>query len=135
MNPLVAKALPYLGYPLAALMFFFWLGLKEDLAQQVELCNQQKLQSVAEAERLTRETLQASLDRRLRELEAAALAESEARRIAEAARLRAEAGAQDAQDTIRRLTAEARGAENATIEQECLLTAVPVDLVSILRGE
>ena len=129
-----AKLIPWAGYPIAVLMFTFWLGLKEDLAQQVELCNQQKLQSVAEAEKLTRETLQASLDRRLRELEAAALAESEARRIAEAARLRAEAGAQDAQDTIRRLTAEARGAENATIEQECLLTEVPTEILTGLRN-
>ena len=129
------KYLPWIGWVLLAAMTSLYLGKRDELAESIEACNADKLQSVAEAEKLTRETLQASLDRRLRELEAAALAESEARRIAEAARLRAEAGAQDAQDTIRRLTAEARGAENATIEQECLLTAVPVDLVSILRGE
>ena len=41
------RLLPYAGWPLAALLFFFWIGLKEDLAQQVELCNQQKLQTVA----------------------------------------------------------------------------------------
>ena len=133
MNPLIGKLLPYAGWPLAAMMFFFWLGLKEDLAQQVELCNQQKLQSIMEAEKLTRETLQASLDKRLRELEALALSESRAREVAETARLAAEAGASDAQAIIRRLTAEAQGAEDATLEQVCLLTGVPADLLDGLR--
>ena len=133
MNPLVAKFLPYAGFPLAAVMFWFWLGVKEDLAQQVELCNQQKLVAVVEAERLTRETLQASLDGRLRELEALAQAETEARQLAEAARIAAESGAADAQATIRRLVDEAQGAEDATIEQTCLLTTVPADLLSGMR--
>lgn len=133
MNPLLIKVIPWAGYGVAAIMFWFWLGLKEDLAQQIELCNQQKLQSVAEAEHLARESLQASLDKRLRELEALAVSESNARQMAEAARLAAESGANDAQATIRRLTEEARHAETATIEQQCLTVSVDSSILASLR--
>jgi len=134
MNPLLVKAIPYLGWPLAAAMFFLWLGLKEDLAQQIEICNQEKLESIAQAERLTREAVQMSLDRRLRELEAIALAESNARQAAETARAEAEAGATNAQNTIRRLMREAENDETATIESVCLNVDIPASALSGLRN-
>ena len=130
---MLLKAIPWAGYGVAALMFWFWIGLKEDLAQQVELCNQQKLESVAEAERLTRTALQASLDRRLSELEGIAEAESNARQMAEAERQVASEAASDAQATIRRLIAEAETDETQTIEQICLLTDVPTAILDGLQ--
>ena len=127
------KLLPWAGWPIALMFFFFWLGLKEDLAQQVELCNQQKLETVATAERLAREALSEAHQRELDERAALLQDETEARRLADMAREVAEDGAIAAQETIRRLTEEARGAENATIEQVCLLTPVPDDILDDLR--
>ena len=129
MNPMMLKLLPYAGWPLAALMVWAYLGQRDENAQQIATCNSEKLESVAEAERLTRTALQSSLDRRLSELEGIAEAESNARKMAEAEREAASDAANDAQATIRRLIAEAETDETQTIEQICLLTDIPSDLL------
>ena len=133
MNPLIAKLIPWAGYGVAALMFTLWLNARDAIIEEREGCNQDKLQAVAEAENIAREALQSSLDRRLRDLEALALSESNARREAEAARAMAEAGASDAQDTIRRLMREAANDETATIESVCLNADIPDDALAGLR--
>lgn len=133
MNPLIAKLLPYLGWPIAALLFTFWLGLKEDLAQQVELCNQDKLQTIAVAERQAREALQGSYERRLTELEGIAMRESEARRSAEIAAEQASVGAAEAQATIRRLMRET--GNESSLEEACLVVDVPALALDGLRSQ
>ena len=127
------KYLPWIGWGLLMVMTSLYLGKRDELAESIELCNSQKLESIAQAEKIAREALQEAHSRRLSELEGLVLAESRARRIAEQARLAAESGATDAQNTIRRLTLEARNAETRTIEQECLLVEVPSELLQDLR--
>lgn len=128
-----AKIAPYLGWPLAAIMFSLWLGLREDLAEQAAVCNQQKLTAVAEAERLTREMIQDANSRRLLELENIVKREQDARALAEMAGNDAKTAAAAAQETIRRLMQEVNNSETATIEQVCLLTTVPADALDGLR--
>ena len=128
-----ARLIPWAGYGVAALMFWLWLGLKEDLARQVELCNQDKLRSVAEAENIAREALQEAHSRRLAQIEALVRAERDARKLAEMARADALAGAESAQNTIRRLMREAENNETATIESVCLNADIPADALSGLR--
>ena len=133
MNPLFLKAIPWLGYPIALMFFFFWLGLKEDLAQQVELCNQQKLETVAIAERLAREALSEAHSRELAERASLLQDEQEARRLADMAREMAEDGAIAAQETIRRLQREAETDENATLAQLCLGADIDLAIIDGLR--
>lgn len=127
------KLLPWAGWPIALMFFFFWLGLKEDLAQQVELCNQQKLETVATAERLAREALSEAHQRELDERAALLQDETEARRLADMAREVAEDGAIAAQETIRRLMREAQTDETATIAQVCLGTDIDTAILGGLR--
>jgi len=130
---ILSRFLPYAGWPLAAIIFWFWLEGKENLAREIERCNTDKMAAVAEAEALARTALQASLEQRLAELERMAQDAQIARNIAEAARLEAEAGAEDAQATIRRLMREAGENETVSLEMACLNTTVPADAISGLR--
>jgi len=127
------KLLPYAGWPLAALMFWFWLEGRENLAREVERCNTDKIATVAEAEAAARRALQSSFERRVRDLERLAQDEREARELAEMARADAQAGAETAQATIRRLMNEANTDETVTIEHACLNTDIPADALSVLR--
>ena len=128
-----ARLIPWAGYGVAALMFWLWLGLKEDLARQVELCNQDKLRSVAEAENIAREALQEAHSRRLAQIEALVRAERDARKLAEMARSDAENEALAAQETIRAMMRDADNDETATIEQACLNVNLPDAVVDGLR--
>ena len=128
-----ARLIPWAGYGVAALLFWLWLGLKEDLARQVELCNQDKLRSVAEAENIAREALQEAHSRRLAQIEALVRAERDARKLAEMARSDAENEALAAQETIRAMMRDADNDETATIEQACLNVNLPDAVVDGLR--
>lgn len=70
------KYLPYAGWPLAGLIFWFWLGVKEDLAAEIERCNTDKLKSALEAERATRE-IQLAAERERAQQIASSLAAAE----------------------------------------------------------
>ena len=121
------------GYAAAAVLLWLFIGAKSDIKAEIERCNTDKLRAVAEAENIARETLQESMDRRLRDLEAMAMAESAARRDAELARDMAESNANNAQDTIRRLMREAANDETTTIERACLNVDLPADALDGLR--
>jgi len=128
-----AKLLPYAGWPLAAMMFWFWLEGRENLAKEVERCNTDKIATVAEAEAAARQAIQSSFERRVRDLELMAQSEREARTLAEMAAAEARTGAESAQATIRRLMREADDDEIVTIERVCLNTTVPADILSVLN--
>lgn len=133
MNPLIVKLLPWAGWPLAAVIFGLWLGLRDDLAEAQATCNAEKLQAVAEAEAVARNALQTSLDRRIRDLEAMALAESAARASAEAGRATAEADRDIAQAIIQEMMRDVENAETTTIERACLNVSIPRELTQRLR--
>ena len=127
------KYLPYAGWPLAAIMFTLWLGLKEDLAQHVEICNQQKLEVIVESERIAREALSEAREREEEERRSIIRAEREARLQATLGREAAELSANEAQETIRRLIEEASNNEDATVAQVCLNTNVPDSVLEPIR--
>ena len=125
-----ARLIPWAGYGVAALLFWLWLGLKEDLARQVELCNQDKLRSVAEAENIAREALQEAHRREIAERDSIIAGQRKALALAATGATEATTKAEQAQATAERLIREAREAENATIVQTCVVTPVPDDLVT-----
>ena len=127
------RLLPYAGWPLAALLFWFWLEGREDLAKEVEACNTRTITTVAQAESAARSALQASFELRVRELELLAQGEREAREMAELAASEARVGAESAQATIRRLMNEAENDEIVTIERVCLNTAIPADALGVFH--
>ena len=133
MNPLISRLIPWAGYGVAALLFWLWLGARDAIIEEREGCNQDKLRSVAEAENIAREALQEAHSRRLAQIEALVRAERDARKLAEMARADALAGAESAQNTIRRLMREAENNEAATIENVCLNADIPADALSGLR--
>ena len=127
------RLLPYAGWPLAALMVWFYLGTRDELVKEVEACNTRTITTVAEAEAEARRALQASFELRVRELELLAQGEREARTIAELAASEARAGAETAQATIRRLMQEANDDETVTIERACLNVDIPADILRVLN--
>ena len=127
------KLIPWAGYAVAAVMFSLWLGLTKDLAQQVEICNVQKLETIAAAERMSREALLNAREREERERGLIIQAEREARLQANLARESAELSAAEAQATIRRLIEEASNNEDATVGQVCLNTGVPDSVLDSIR--
>ena len=126
------KLIPWAGYPIAALMFWFWLEGRENLAIEIEACNTRTIETVAEAESVARRALQSSHERRLRDMEIIAKNEREAREAAEMAASDARIGAETAQATIRRLINEANNDEMVTIERACLSADIPADILRVL---
>ncbi len=127
------KYLPWVGWLLLAAMTSLYLGKRDDLAAQIESCNTDKVQAVADAEKAVREALVAAQERerveaveRVRRAQAAAVRASEAR-------LEAQQQADRAQATIRRLMREVGENETVEIEQACLAVDVPADIINDLR--
>lgn len=95
------------GYVLAATLFWLLLEAREDIGEAVEKCNADKLLAVANAEKITRESVERAMASRLAQLARQRDAESRARALAEEGRLRAVEGASERERTIERLRAEA----------------------------
>ncbi|MCP5010653.1 MAG: hypothetical protein GY942_11780, partial [Aestuariibacter sp.] len=53
------------GYVLAGFLFFMGMGLREDLGRLEEQCNTEKIEAIAEAERLARQAAYAAYKRQL----------------------------------------------------------------------
>ena len=100
-----------------------YLDKRDDFAAQVEQCNADKLEAVAEAERITREAQEAAIQTRLTELARQVNAADEARRVAEAARREAESRPPEVREVIRRVSDA-----NA-----CLDTGMPDAVIDSLR--
>ena len=116
------------GYVAAAVLFWLWLGARDDVAQAVELCNQQKLVAVAEAENLAREASEAAFQRRLADIEAQLALEQEARLRASQGRLEADSRAEAAIARLNAMIRDIEETENAPIGQICTTTDVPADI-------
>jgi len=106
-----------------ALMTGLYLDKRDDYASAVESCNSDKLAAVAEAERITRDTIEAAAARNIAAAEQQAEAARRARAIAEEARRQAEARPERVREVIRRV-ADA---------DACIDTAVHGELVDSLR--
>lgn len=120
---MLLRLLPYAGWPLAGVLFWFWLGAREDLAAEIERCNVDKLASIAKAEQVAREATEAAHLRRITELESQAQRERKAREIAEAARIEAENRPVEVRTVIQRIADE----------HACLTTLIPDAVVDRLR--
>lgn len=127
------RLLPWAGWPLLAVMTWLYLGQRDETAKQVELCNAQKLTAIVQAERIARERLSEAHRRELEQRDAIIRAERSALAAARSDAERAHISASEASATIERLKQAAEDSDDATIEQVCLLTPVPVDLVDSLR--
>lgn len=117
------KFLPYAGWPLAGLMFWFWLGARDDLAAEIERCNTDKLASVLEAERIASKAEREAAQRRIIQLTRQVELEKEAAEIANAAAIAAKSRPVEVREVIKRVS-------DANL---CLKTAIPADLVDALR--
>jgi hypothetical protein len=111
------------GYAVAGVLLWLLLEAKEDLGAEIAQCNTDKVIAIAEAERLTREAMQIVMDERVAQLEARIWDESNARRIAEEARVEAESRLPEVRTIIREVASE-----NA-----CIDTTVPDVIVDSLR--
>ena len=125
MNPLIAKFLPYAGWPLAAFTLWLYIGAREDVAQQIELCNTQKITAVAEAERVARESLETAMAIRSQRLREIAEQEQSARLIL-----------QDRIDELESKPAEIREVIRSVADENvCIDAVVPAAIVDSLRSE
>ena len=120
-----SKVIPWAGYPLALALFWFWLEGRENLAKEIERCNTDKAIAAAEASESARKALQASLDRRIKQLEIEAQNEREARQLAEMARAEAEAKPPITRTIVREI--------DANDETSCLNATVPAAVINSLR--
>jgi len=119
----IIKFLPYAGWPLAILFYFLWQGVQEDLADEINACEMAKMAMVAEASEAARKAQGAAFAKQIRELRLLAQDAEDALKIAEDARLAAEARPPEVREVIRRV-ADANA---------CLNTDMPVELVDSLR--
>lgn len=111
------------GYAVAGVLLWLLLEAKEDLGAEIAQCNADKIMAIAEAERLTREAMQVAMDERVAQLEARLWDESNARRIAEEARVEAESRLPTVRTIIREVASE----------NECIDTVVPDAVIDSLR--
>jgi len=100
-------ALKFGPYVIIAVLFWAWLEAREDLAMQIQTSNVEKLESINEAERMTREVLEAAQKDRIERLQTMAIRETQARAIAEGTLLDAIKGSEALDEQIKQLTLEA----------------------------
>ncbi len=117
------KLLPYMGWPLCGVMVWLYLGVRDDLAAEIERCNTDKMTSIAEAERVAREGVQSAWDKEREEVERRMEALTQARLIVDEA-LRTAA---NREPEIRRVVEKVRD------EDACIDTVVPSAIVERLR--
>jgi len=111
------------GYAAASVLLFLLLEAREDLGAEIAQCNADKALAIAETERITRDAMQESFDRQIEQLEARLWDESNARRIAEEARARAESRLPEVREIIREVASE----------NSCIDTVIPDAVVDSLR--
>jgi hypothetical protein len=112
------------GYLLAALLFWAWINVKEDLASQREACNTAVQASAAQAQKVAREVSQAAFEARLAQKEAQITSERNAREIADRARLAAESRPERVKTVIR----------DSASSDRCLEMTIPINVIDSLRN-
>ena len=112
-----------------AAMTALYLGKRDDLASAIEQCNTDKMASIAEAERLTRETIERVNAERIAQLQAIAMSETQARQVAEGIAENAIAGTAEVEQRNRELQLEVFNAELIPDSAECLNVFVPARML------
>jgi len=113
------------GYAAAAVLFWFWIEAREDLAAQVEACNADKLRTVAEAEHVARQAEREAAARTVAELVRITEQTERARLAALRAAQLAESRPAEVREVIRRVT-DPTG---------CLRSPVPAAVAERLRSD
>lgn len=111
------------GYASAAVLLWLLLETREELGAQIEQCNTEKITAIAEAERLTREVLDAAHAEQIAQLQSRLQAERNARVIAEEARVEAESRIPEVRTIIREVASE----------NSCIDTIIPGAVIERLR--
>ena len=120
------KIAPWAG---CALLGWLLLNAHQRIGEEIEGCNADKLAAVADAEKTTRQTLEAAHDRRLAELARQRDAERDARIAAEAQRQAAREGVEARDVRIRQLELDVFNAEQIPDSRECLNVFAPAAVV------
>ena len=105
---------------LVFLFFNFWQNAKDDVTAAVEKCNQDKLLSIAEAERITREVAQENAARREAALQKQIERESLARQANHAAKVKAERRAAAQAEQLRQMAEDAFNEDELPDSNACL---------------
>ena len=111
-----------LGVMVAANAFTFnrWQSAKDDVTAAVEKCNQDKLRSIAQAERVTREIMQENADRREAALQMQLEREAQARKDTHAAKVKAERRAAAQAEQLRQMAEDAFDEDELPDSNACL---------------
>ena len=103
-----------------ALTFNRWQSAKDDVTAAVEKCNQDKLRSIAAAERVTREVMQENADRREAALQRQLEREAQARKDTHAAKVKAERRAAAQAEQLRQMAEDAFDEDELPDSNACL---------------
>lgn len=117
------RLLPWAGWPLAALTLLLYLDKRGELAAEIQRCNADKLASIAEAERVTRETLERAHAEEMMTVRKREEAQARARELVDAA----------LRDAASRPPRTERIVERVRDEDACVDTRVHGDLLDRLR--
>lgn len=128
---LIARLLPFAGWPLFGLMIWLYLGQRDTTTQVIERCNTEKAQAAAEAQTKARGAVEGAYEARLAALEAEKEQSLAAILDAEKGRREALERADSADDELARLNAEALNRDD--LPHICLNTLVPDDSVEAIR--
>jgi hypothetical protein len=118
---LVLKFGPWIAL---AIMTALYLGKRDDLAQSIEQCNTDKMTSIAEAERITREAVQRAADERIEQATTMAANAANARDAATQKSQSANMDALRANQRVRELELEA-SIDEIPDSSECLIVFLP----------
>jgi len=121
---MMGLAIKFGPWVLLVVMTGLYLDKRDDLASSIEKCNTDKLASIAEAERITRDVTQRAADERVAAAEAMAAAESKAKDEATEIAHNASTEALKAGQRIRELELEA-SIDDIPDSNECLNVFVP----------
>lgn len=110
------------GWAGTLLFFAMYLGVRDDLAAEIERCNTDKMSAVAAAERVARDAMAEAMGDALAEREQMLRDAQRAREIAEEAARLAESRVPEVIEVIREST------------DACITAAVPDDIVDRLRN-
>ena len=111
------------GYAAALALLWLFIGAKSDIKAEIERCNTEKAQAVAEAHSLVRDAQIAAMERHMDDLEAMVAEADEARLVAEAARDEALKRPERVRTVIREVASA----------DACIDTAVPAAVIDSLR--
>lgn len=115
------------GWAAAAMLGWLWIQALQDIVEEREGCNADKLASVAAAEREARQAVEQASQARIAQLEQVIQKERQAREIAEDAAIIAESQAAEVREVIREVA--------VNDPDSCLNSEVPGEIVQQMRNQ